>query len=211
MILISQKATLIKPENQNGITLLKQVEQAGRTCWQSHDRMTDESYERFIRQLIKNGHESPLEFADLSFKLTTSRAVLAELTRHRLASFQVESQRYVKQDNEDGQVRFIRPDWYSVDNLADEASIIGFDALARAEHAYKKLLKLGFKPEQARDVLPNACACDIIVKANLREWRHIFALRCSQKAYPPTRKLCLSMLKQAKEYVPFVFDDLPID
>ena len=77
-----------------------------------------------------------------------------------------------------------------------------------AEEEYKKMISEGCKPEEAREVLPNSTACRIIMKANLREWRHIFALRCSKAAYPQMRSLATQMLKLAYERVPVVFDDL---
>ena len=77
-----------------------------------------------------------------------------------------------------------------------------------AEAAYKFLISQGKKPQQAREVLPNSTACRIIMKANLREWRHFFTLRCAKAAYPAMRDLAKSMLIQAHDAVPAVFDDL---
>lgn len=70
--------------------LLKNIEFAGRNCYASHDKTTEDSCTRFVANLIKRGHTAPLEFGDITFDITTSRAVLAELTRHRLSSFCVE-------------------------------------------------------------------------------------------------------------------------
>lgn len=207
MVLINQKVKLLRKKDQTGTDILKQVEYAGRNCWQSRDKITDDSYERFIKSLIERGHESPLEFGDLYFDLTTSRAVMAELTRHRLASFQIESQRYVLQSKEGG-LKVIMPEWFDIENPTDDASIQFIDTVNRIERGYKALIESGKKPEEARELLPNCTACNIIVKANLREWRHIFELRCSKNAYPQMRTLAKEMLTQAKEYCPVVFDDL---
>lgn len=215
MFFLKQKAKLLKKGEQTGTDIAKQIEYAGRNCWQSRDRITEDSYIKFIQNLIKRGHETPLEFGDLYFELRTSRTVLAELTRHRLASFQVESQRYVMQNKnngdmgqQDGDLSVILPEWYNSDEPFGEKELAFQDSVAKAEQEYKHLIKLGMKPEQAREILPNCTACNIIVKANCREWRHIFDLRCAQGAYPPMRELAKIMLKQAKEYVPVVFDDL---
>ena len=194
MILINQSAKIITPDEQSGVFLLKACE----------DRITDDSYFTFINNLIKRGHETPLEFADITFDLTTSRAVLAEITRHRLSSFCVESQRYI-QEAKTGNITFIKPEWY---NVEDEATTVWQNQIQSAEDAYKELIALGCKPEQAREVLPNSTACRIIMKANLREWRHIFELRTSKFAYPQMRTLATQMLKLCNERVPIVFNDL---
>lgn len=204
MILINQSAKIITPDEQSGVFLLKACEYAGRNCYASQDRITNDSYFTFINNLIKRGHEAPLEFADITFDLTTSRAVLAELTRHRLASFCVESQRYI-QEAKTEDITFIKPEWY---NVEDEATTVWQNQIQSAEDAYKELIALGCKPEQAREVLPNSTACRIIMKANLREWRHIFELRTSKFAYPQMRTLATQMLKLCNERVPIVFNDL---
>lgn len=204
MILINQSAKIITPDEQSGVFLLKACEYAGRNCYASQNRITNDSYFTFINNLIKRGHEAPLEFADITFDLTTSRAVLAELTRHRLASFCVESQRYI-QEAKTGDITFIKPEWY---NVEDEATTVWQNQIQSAEDAYKELIALGCKPEQAREVLPNSTACRIIMKANLREWRHIFELRTSKFAYPQMRTLATQMLKLCNERVPVVFNDL---
>lgn len=146
----------------------------------------------------------------MTFDITTSRAVLAELTRHRLASFCVESQRYI-QEAKTGDITFITPEWYdpeSGDSIVCQGSAQWLKAMSQAEDAYKTLISLGYKPEQAREVLPNSTACRIIMKANVREWRHIFELRCSPAAYPQMRALALSMLRTSADAIPIAFDDL---
>lgn len=207
MILASQQARLI---NNPGIDAIKAIEYAGRNCYASQDKITEDSCLRFTESLIKRGHEAPLEFADLTFDLTTSRAVLAEITRHRLSSFCVESQRYI-QEAKTGHITFITPEWYnpeSGDSIVRNGSAAWYDSMLAAENTYKTLISLGLKPEQAREVLPNSTACRIIMKANVREWRHVFELRCSPAAYPQMRALALQMLKLASDAVPIAFDDL---
>ena len=79
---------------------LRQIEYAGRNCYRSHDKITDDSAQTFVRSLIRRGHLALLEFADMSVELVTFRDVMAELTRHRLAGFCIESQRYVCMNGE---------------------------------------------------------------------------------------------------------------
>ena len=210
LIIQQQSAALLQPSPDQGIQALKAIEFAGRNCYASHDKTTDDSCLRFAGNLLKRGHEAPMEFADITFDITTSRAVLAELTRHRLASFCVESQRYI-QEAKTGDITFIAPEWYdpeSGDSIVRDSSSAWRDAMLEAERAYKSLSDMGLKPEQAREVLPNSTACRIIMKANVREWRHVFALRCSVAAYPQMRSLALMMLQLAADAVPVAFDDL---
>lgn len=185
---------------------LQEIEYAGRNCYASQDRIGPGSAESFVNGLLKRGHGAPLEFADMTVEIETSRAILAELTRHRLASFCVESQRYI-QEAKSGDITFIAPDWYN-ESDEDEKSAIWHSAMRMAENAYKQMIENGARPEQAREVLPNSTACKIIMKANLREWRHIFALRCDKAAYPPMRMLMKDLLDKAHERIPVVFDDL---
>ena len=206
MIISPQSVRLIHTDP----AALKTIEFAGRNCYASQDRITEDSCLRFTENLISRGHEAPMEFADLTFDITTSRAVLAELTRHRLASFCVESQRYI-QEAKTGDITFITPEWYdpeSGDSIVRSGSAEWYSSMLSAESSYKALISLGLKPEQAREVLPNSTACRIIMKANVREWRHIFELRCSKAAYPQMRTLATEMLKLAADAIPIAFDDL---
>ena len=117
----------------------------------------------------------------MTVELITSRDVMAEITRHRLASFAIESQRYVCMN---GEIAFIEPECFI---SGDTASAIWRISIAESERTYHKLLECGWLPQDARKVLPNSTATRIVMKANLREWRHIFALRTSPAAYPEIR------------------------
>lgn len=212
MKIVNQTARILKTTG-DPITGLKMIEGAGRTCYASRQKITEDSYKAFIQNCIKREHESPLEFCDMIFEIETSRAVLAELTRHRLASFCVESQRYI-QEAKTGDITYIQPTWYiEKEEKPDtheiwEASLIWKSAIEFSETMYKRLIDKGCKPEQAREVLPNSTACRLVMKANLREWRHIFKLRTSMAAYPQMRELMTMMLKEAHEKYPIIFDDI---
>ena len=207
MILSDQSVIILSPETkEQAIRNVREIEYAARNCYASQDKITDTSYLTMVKSLIKRGHEAPVEFADMTVDITTSRAVLAEITRHRMSSFCVESQRYI-QEAKTGDITFIKPDWYD-DSNDDDMSAMWHSSMRMAEICYKNLINEGAKPEQAREVLPNSTACRIIMRANLREWRHVFQLRCSTAAYPPMRSLMLNLLKQAHELIPCVFDDI---
>jgi len=199
MRLIHQSYEIISlPDN-----LLKTLEKAGRTCYQSKDKITYESAPKFVKMLRDRNHHAMIEFGDIIVKFITNRGVTHELVRHRLCSFAQESTRYVRYD---GTMEFIIPVWYDDCNLRD---LISFEkSIKSSEQTYIYLLNHGWKPEQAREVLPNALKTEIVVKANIREWRHIFSLRCSKKAHPQIRALMLPLLKELKAKLPEVFDDL---
>lgn len=205
MKLIEQSAKIIGMDHEEAIRQMKMIEYAGRNCYASQRKITDNSYEGFIENLIKRGHESPLEFGFMKAELVTSRAVLAEITRHRLASFCVESQRYINEAGEGG-IEFIKPWWF--DNCSNNVKNVFIGSLVSAEQAYVYLIENGLLNQEARGVLPNATACKIEIAANLREWRHIFTLRCSPAAYPEISILMKKLLRDASDLMPCVFGDL---
>ena len=185
---------------------LELIEIAGRTCYKSEDKITKGSAEKFIQLLICNGHEAMIEFADVTVKFITNRGVSHELVRHRLCSFAQESTRYVNYSKRG--IEFIKPVWIGGENVYDLASFI--QSLEDSANAYFELIsKHYWRPEQAREVLPNALKTEIVVKANMREWRHILKLRCSKKAHPQMRALMLPLLKEMKEKFPQLFEDIP--
>ena len=210
MKIIDQSVKVIYPRSLGGgVAELKDIEFAGRNCWRSEERITDESYRQFIDSLRSRGHESPVEFAFIKLEIVTSRDVMAELTRHRLASFAIESQRYVNESKFDGGIRFIRPLFYipfdpyydySHHNMAYEASRKWDDAMLLAEDAYNQMINMGVKNQDARKVLPNSTACRIMMACNMRELSHIYELRSSKAAYPEMREL-MRLLKQEVDKV----------
>ena len=203
MKIIDQKVKILYPGTiAEGVNELKRIETAGRNCWRSEGKITFNSYRSFIDNLRKRGHESPLEFGCIMFEITTSRDVMAEITRHRLASFAIESQRYVD-ESASGEIEFIRPLFYKdtpddPDNAYSDkqyaASMIWRDQMENIEGSYKIMRELGIRNEDARKVLPNSTATRIVMKVNLRELLHIYALRSAAAAYPEMRE-CMRLLK----------------
>lgn len=148
----------------------------------------------------------------MTVELVTSRDVMAELTRHRLASFSIQSQRYVL-DNRSGEISFIRPDYWlpeypaSMDAKTWCASRAWEQDMKRVEREYKYFVtECGLTPQDARKILPNSTAVQIVMTANIREWIHIFDLRDSTMAYPEMQTLMGRLLPLAKEVYPIVFD-----
>jgi thymidylate synthase (FAD) len=179
--------------------LLEVIEEAGRTCYKSESQITEDSSRKFVESLIKRGHESVIEHVSASVRFITNRGVTHELVRHRLCSFSQESTRYVKYD---GDMEFIKPVWFNLVNST------WADAMRGAEQYYKSLLDLGWRPEQAREVLPNSLKTEIVVTANLREWKHIFNLRCAKAAHPQIRALMISCRRGFRESIPIIFDEV---
>lgn len=190
----------------DGYDILKKIERAGRTCYKSEDKITTDSSIKFVRSLIKSGHHSVIEHHNVTVKIITNRGVTHELVRHRLASYSQESTRYCDYAG-DGEMEFITPVWF--DNASEVAKTLFINTLRTVEASYKWLRKdHNWTPQQAREVLPNALKTEIIMTANLREWRHIFNLRCSKAAHPQIRSLMLEGLKKMWVEIPVIFDDI---
>ena len=188
---------------------LAAVEKAGRTCYKSEDKITDNSAEGFCRRIITQyNHLSVIEHVSFTARFICDRAVSHELVRHRLCSFSQESQRYVDLNGKD--IEFIRPYWFKR-NPDTVAAALFLESLASAEEAYKALRVTGLAPQAARGVLPNATKTEIVTTANLREWRHVFSLRCDKAAHPDMVELMNSLLAQCKERYKVFFEDLSFE
>jgi len=207
MKIINQSHKIISLPND----VLETIEIVGRTCYKSENKITTNSSSKFTQMLINRGHHAMIEFGDIIVKFITNRGVTHELVRHRLCSFGQESTRYV---NYKKGVEFIKPVW---GNFTDEINttpqiespeLEWIHAMESAERHYINLINKGWRPEQAREVLPNSLKTEIVVKANIREWRHIFKLRTSKAAHPQIRKLMEPLLIKLKQQLPVVFDDL---
>lgn len=183
----------------------KLIEEAGRTCYLSFDRAKEGSETRFIRMLIRSGHHSVLEHAHATFRVRGgSRALTHQLVRHRLCSFSQQSQRYVDEQN----FAYTEPEAIAGN---EEAHSLFTQSVEQAKRIYSRLQELGIRNEDARFVLPNAVQSEIVVTANLREWRHIIALRGRADAQWEIRRAVIEILKILRAHVPTVFEDMEID
>ena len=180
------------------------VAAAARCCYSNDDpdklldNMTDEKAAKFLQKLNDLGHQSPLEHVSFTFSITgVSRALLAQITRHRLASFSVRSQRYCGFDSAD----FVKPPSISK-NDADEV----FDhAMIDCKSNYDKLIAANVAKEDARMVLPNASVTSMVLTMNARELLHFFSLRCCTRAQWEIRNLSNDMVKLVKPVAPNLF------
>lgn len=193
------------------------IEGAGRTCYQSErGKITMETSAKFIRRLIARGHHSVLEHSILTVRFDNcSRGFTHEQVRHRLTAISQESTRYVDYargavDLEQFQLRCIAPphrDPHEVIRLDNGQEMSLQDMFDQSELMYRALRKAGWRPEDARQVLPIGIKSQIVISANFREWRHIFFMRTAKPAHWEIRKVMGDLLETVQSIVPAVFED----
>lgn len=193
----------------DGIQILKHIEFCSRTCYQSLDRQSDDSYLKFIKLIMNRNHESCLEHYSFSVKFITDRAIHNEFVRHRIASFSAESSRYCNYSNNkfSNEITVIKPLFFKEGTYEFYA---WKEAVCNCEKVYMDLILNGCKPEEARTVLPLSLKTETVMTANLREWRHFFKLRTSPFAHPQMRQITIPLLEELKSKIPIVFDDVNI-
>ena len=268
MRLIKPSYSIIEqPPGLEGV--YKMIELAGRTCYRSHDNITEDSAKAFVDRMIKSGHGAMLEhgtvYLDIPWNATeeafslqlrlkinkydsnpysrvvdeqhhsyittnlrvlvenewlddlqyiceptehhkkritvrfiTDQGILREFTRHRSMSFAVESTRYCNYSKErfNNEVTFIYPCWLPDGDLSVEAEECFKYSLQKAEQAYFHLLQGGWKPQQARNVLPLATKCEIVMTGFIEDWKHFFFLRDAAPAHPQARELADPLHKE---------------
>lgn len=218
---------LIKPSSEIlyiNTDALQLIETAGRTCYKSEGKITEDSKLKFAEMILKRGHESVIEHASATVRFICDRGVSHEIVRHRIASYSQESTRYCDYNN--GHVAFIIPSFLigeieegiyndvvlqTVAKTSDSASQTWLIAMEHAEHFYKETRIAGWRPEQARSVLPNSLKTEIVMTANLREWKHFFKLRTSNAAHSQMREVTIPLLTEFKKAIPVIFDDILVD
>lgn len=207
MKIIEQSYEILTEISEGGIKELQHIEKIGRICYKSEDKITNDgmSAKKFVKMLIDRGHEAMIEHSSLSVKFIVDRGVSHELVRHRIASFAQESTRYCNysKDKFDNGITFIKPFFF--DDVKYQRWLA---AMADTESAYLDLLNSGATPQEARSVLPNSTKTEITITANYREWRSFFKLRTDKAAHPQMREVTIPLLKELKEKIPVIFDDI---
>jgi len=179
------------------------------------DGLNDENIAKFINHLMSMGHESPIEHCNFTFGVEgVSRSLLAQLTRHRIASYSVKSQRYVNE----GQFEYITPPEVAGDIEAKKLYIAVMEDLQKKYDQLAEILKdnhiaKGFDEnaaqkmanEDARFILPNACETKIVMTFNARSLINFFHHRCCERAQWEIRALADEMLSLVKEVAPILF------
>lgn len=190
--------------------IMRNLERACRTCYRSEDKITEESYKTLLKNCINRGHESILEHEKITIRMTCDIGVYKDLTRHRHASFSIESTRYCNygKDKFDNQIKFMQPVNIDKDTeLYKEWK----NSCEEIEKHYIKMANLGATPDQMRMILPHSTAAVVTMTANIREWKHILSLRCTKHAHPAVEQVMIPLLIHLKENMPEIFENIEYD
>lgn len=208
MRIIKPSFTIENREEVN-IDMLKRIEKAGRTCYKSEDKITEDSAVKFVSMVLDRQHESVLEHEKISVRFICDRGVTHEIVRHRLASYSQESTRYCNygKDKFGKEITFIDPSDAFGWHQHDEAYQHWHLAMKHAEEAYLYMLACHCTPQEARSVLPNSLKTEIVMTANLREWRWFFEKRAHKAAHPQMRELAYPLRDEFRKLLPVVFDN----
>lgn len=201
-------------DDLNGGEILRKIERCGRVCYKSEDKITDDSAEKFVRSIIQRGHESVLEHVSFTVRFICDRGVSHEIVRHRLASYSQESTRYCNytKDGFGNEITVISPCFFNGGCDKDDENYLKWEsAMENAELWYMELIQNGASPQEARSVLPNSLKTEVVMTANLREWRHFLRLRTSPAAHPQMREVTVPLLRRMQELIPVVFDDIKLE
>lgn len=204
---------IIKPwievENFDGKKIMKNIERACRTCYRSENLISDESYKNLLKNCLNRGHESILEHEKISVRICADIGTYKDLTRHRFASFSIESTRYCNygKDKFENEIKFIKPCNMDRKELFNE----WYSACTEIEQRYLKMAELGATPDQMRMILPHSTAAEYVMTANIREWRHILDLRTKKMTHPAIRQVLIPLLLLFKKEMPELFDNIEYD
>ena len=163
-----------------------------------------------MKNCINRGHESILEHEKITIRMICDVGVYKDLTRHRIASFSIESTRYCNygKDKFENEIKFIEPV-----NIDENTEIYEEwkTACSEIEKHYLKMASLGATPDQMRMILPHSTAAQVTMTANIREWKHILALRANAHAHPAVEQVMIPLLIHFKEKMPEIFDNIEYD
>jgi len=198
---------ILRPDDWS--TMLRAIEVAGRNCYKSEDRITDESAKKFVAMLIRRGHEAMLEHApNISVKFHIPRGLTHEFVRHRLGSFAQESSRYCgyNKGKFGSEITLIPMN----DDLNDAQIERRMRTWKMLEEVYMAEVEEGIKPQQARDNLPICTKSDLIITTNARHWREIFRQRAHKAAHPQMYRIMRCLLADFQGLCSVLFDDIKV-
>lgn len=204
---------IVKPyvivEKFDGVQVMKRIERACRTCYRSEGKITDDSYKNLIKNCINRGHESVLEHEKVTVRIYNDIGSYKDLTRHRFASFSVESTRYCSYDKDKygNEISFMDPVYIEDEKVYE----VWKKTMQDIENSYLEMKKLGATTDMCRNILPHSTAAEYTMTANIREWKHIFELRANNHVHPAIRQVMIPLLKYFKEQMPDIFGDIPYD
>ena len=199
----------IKVENFDGVKIMKRIERACRTCYRSEDKISEESYKNLLTNCLNRGHESVLEHEKITVRIYSDIGTYKDLTRHRFASFSVESTRYCSynKDKYGNEIAVVNPVYMEDKEVFETWK----KAIEDMEKAYMKMKELGASTDMCREVLPHSTAAEYTMTANIREWKHILELRTTNHVHPAIRQVLIPLLLLFKEQMPEIFGDIEYD
>ncbi len=199
----------IKVEKFDGKQIMKRIERACRTCYRSEDKISEDSYKNLLKNCLNRGHESVLEHEKITVRIYNDIGSYKDLTRHRFASFSVESTRYCSYDKDKygNEISFINPVYIEDKEIYDNWK----KAMQEIEKSYLKMKELGATTDMCRNLLPHSTAAEYTMTANIREWKHILSLRANNHVHPAIRQVMIPLLKYFKQEMPEIFDGIEYD
>ena len=199
----------IKVENFDGVKIMKRIERACRTCYRSEDKISEESYKNLLTNCLNRGHESVLEHEKITVRIYSDIGTYKDLTRHRFASFSVESTRYCSynKDKYGNEIAVVNPVYMEDKEVFETWK----KAIEDMEKAYMKMKELGASTDMCREVLPHSTAAEYTMTANIREWKHILELRTTNHVHPAIRQILIPLLLLFKEQMPEIFGNIEYD
>ena len=199
----------IKVENFDGVKIMKRIERACRTCYRSEDKISEESYKNLLTNCLNRGHESVLEHEKITVRIYSDIGTYKDLTRHRFASFSVESTRYCSynKDKYGNEIAVVNPVYIEDKEVFETWK----KAIEDMEKAYMKMKELGASTDMCREILPHSTAAEYTMTANIREWKHILELRTTNHVHPAIRQVLTPLLLLFKEQMPEIFGDIEYD
>ncbi len=199
----------IKVERFDGVKIMKRIERACRTCYRSEGNISEDSYKNLLKNCLNKGHESVLEHEKITVRIYSDIGTYKDLTRHRFASFSVESTRYCSYDKDKygNEIAIINPVYMEDKEVYETWK----SAMEDMEKHYMKMKKLGATTDMCREVLPHSTAAEYTMTANIREWKHILSLRTTNHVHPAIRQVLIPLLLLFKEQMPEIFGDIEYD
>ncbi len=199
----------VKVEKFDGKQIMKRIERACRTCYRSEGKIAEDSYKSLIKNCLTRGHESVLEHEKVTVRIYNDIGSYKDLTRHRFASFSVESTRYCSYDKDKygNEISVINPVYIEDKEIYETWK----KAVEEMEKGYMKMKELGATTDMCRNLLPHSTAAEYTMTANIREWKHIFSLRANNHVHPAIRQVMIPLLKYFKEQMPEIFEEVPYD
>ena len=199
----------IMVEKIDGKKIMKKIERACRTCYRSGGKISENSYKTLLTNCITRGHEWVLEHEKVTVRIYSDIGSYKDLTRHRHASFSVESTRYCSYDKDKfgNEISFINPIYMEDKDVYKTWE----NTMKEIENGYKKMKELGATTDMCREILPHSTAAEYTMTANIREWKHILSLRTTKHVHPSIRQVLIPLLKYFKEEMPEIFGDIEYD